>query len=598
MACKKLTMEGISLQRSASPALPAASHRDVQVLAANGVDTIYTLSGGHVAPVYVAAEQRGMKVVDVRHEVNCVFAADAHWRMCGVPGVAVVTAGPGVTNTITALQNAKMAESAVVLIAGATTTLLRGKGSLQDIDQIELLKPLVKYAASPQTVRAVMQELQRAFEVCLEGVPGPVFIELPVDIIYPMEAVLKNYMDGIPKSKSISARLIAAFISRHLHNLFHGVDNLVLPLPKPRRIVRPSLRDLAKVKNMLSKSARPVLLVGSQAMVNHREVDDFVAAVRQLGIPTFFAGMARGLLGESSEINFRHGRSKALKRCDLVILCGIFCDFRLQYGNIISKQAKVVAVNLSKEKGTLNRTPSLLLLSDPCAFMVDLMKLDIRTRPECSAWLKELRETDQAAEANIFEKSKKESADFVNPLDICIAANGFIDDKTILVMDGGDFVGTAAYTVKPRKVLSWLDPGAFGTLGVGAGFAMGAIMARKESQVMIFYGDGALGFSIPEFDTFVRHQMGIICIVGNDAGWTQILRDQEKILSLPTACNLTHADYHEVARGFGGRGFLVRSKQGFLQAMREAKQIAAGGCPVLINCLIARSDFREGSLSI
>mmetsp|Transcript_8791 Transcript_8791/g.29356 ORF Transcript_8791/g.29356 Transcript_8791/m.29356 type:complete len:540 (+) Transcript_8791:344-1963(+) len=539
-----------------------------------------------------------MKVVDVRHEVNCVFAADAHWRMCGVPGVAVVTAGPGVTNTITALQNAKMAESAVVLIAGATTTLLRGKGSLQDIDQIALLKPLVKYAASPKTVREVMEQLQKAFNVCLEGVPGPVFIELPVDIMYPMEAVLKTYMDGMPKGKSISARLISAYVSRHLNNLFQGVEDLVLPVRQPRKIVRPSRSHLKRVQDMLNKSSRPILLVGSQAMINHGELHDFVQAVRQLRIPTFFGGMARGLLGDASEFNFKHGRSQALKRCDMVILCGIFCDFRLQYGNIINNKAKVVSVNLSREKGTLNRTPSLFLLSDPCAFLVDLMNLDIRIRPECSAWLMDLQEADRAAEAKIHDKSRKEIPDYVNPLDICISANQFIDEHTILVMDGGDFVGTAAYTVKPRKVLSWLDPGAFGTLGVGAGFAMGAMMARKKAEVMIFYGDGALGFSIPEFDTFVRHKMGVICIVGNDAGWTQILRDQEKILALPTACNLTYADYHEVAQGFGGKGFLVRSKEGFLQAMKAAKQIAAGGCPVLINCLIARSDFREGSLSI
>lgn len=270
-----------------------------RVLRNHGVEHLFTLCGGHISPILVSAKREGIRVIDVRDEAAAVFAADAMARLTGIPGVAAVTAGPGLTNTVTAVKNAQLAQSPLILIGGATATFLKGRGSLQDIDQMALMKPHVKRAMRIAKLRDLVPQLELAFAVARTDVPGPVFIELPVDLLYDETLVRDWYRQasGEGKAKGLSARALQWYLRRHVNDLF--VDgNLIAPgrpHPTPRREAPAEQIDQAAV--YLRRTQRPVLLVGSQAMLCACEMYDMVGAVEKLGVPVYLAGAARGLLG-------------------------------------------------------------------------------------------------------------------------------------------------------------------------------------------------------------------------------------------------------------------------------------------------------------
>lgn len=571
--------------------------RVAEVLKAHGVPFLFTLCGGHISPILVGAKKRGIRVVDVRHEVNAVFAADAVARLTGIPGVAAVTAGPGVANTITAIKNAQMAQSPLVLLGGATATMLRGRGSLQDIDQLALIRPHVKWAARPDRLREVIPAMMDAFRIARSGVPGPVFVELAVDLLYEESVVREWYAAKTDKpNKTLFEQAQSLYIKGHLKQLFWGAEGQPIQKPGPAAPILaldPQVRDAAR---LLEKAQRPMMVLGSQTLLHPEKTGALVAAIEKLGIPVYLSGMARGLLGAQHALQLRHKRREALKQSDLVILCGVPADFRLDYGSHLSR-TKVIGVNLSEEDLNKNRKPELGVLADPCHFLLSLANYLPATSREGSGWLDDLRKRDQAREVEI-DKMGEEAVPFLNPLQFCRALDAQLTPGSVLIGDGGDFVATAAYTVSPRGPLSWLDPGVFGTLGVGAGFALGAKLVRPEADVIILYGDGAAGFSLMEFDTFVRHKLGVIAVIGNDGGWTQIARDQVTTLGDDVGTVLGYVDYHKVAEGFGARGIRVDTPQQMHDAIAETLASARGGSPVLLNAILGKSEFRKGSISI
>ena len=323
------------------------------VLQRHGVRFLFTLCGGHISPILVGAKARGIRVIDVRHEVTAVFAADAVSRLTGVPGVAAVTAGPGVTNTITAIKNAQLAQSPLILLGGATATLLRGRGALQDIDQMALISPHVKLAIAVKKVRDLGPALSRAFRVAQEGVPGPVFIECPVDLLYDQKTVREmSGREGARGDEGAAGRRPSAHHPRAPRaNLPRGGARLVARSRSRRLPTKPAERDVARAAELLRKAKRPVVLLGSQATLGGPERARRVAeAIERLGVPAYLSGMARGLLGRRHSLFFRHNRAKALKEADLVILAGVPCDFRLNYGLSITRKARVVALNRERAR--------------------------------------------------------------------------------------------------------------------------------------------------------------------------------------------------------------------------------------------------------
>jgi acetolactate synthase-1/2/3 large subunit len=567
-------------------------------LAAHGVRFLFTLCGGHISPILVGAKNRDIRVIDVRHEATAVFAADAVARLTGVPGVAAVTAGPGCTNTITAVKNAQLAQSPVIVLGGATGTILKGRGALQDIDQMSLFEPHVKWAVSVERVRDLEGILYGAFHRAQDGVPGPVFVECPVDLLYGEELVRDMYGAKATqgRSRNLGDRALRWVLQRHVRRLFAGAGSRgLLPVESPES-PEPSPSRLKKVRRYLKSARKPVLMVGSQALLDPGRVSGLASAVESLGIPVFLTGMARGLLGRGHRLQVRHQRRRALRRADLVILAGVPCDFRLDYGRQISRRAKLVAVNRDESEIDRNRRPNLGVVADPGAFLKGLATIS-GAGSGWDPWLDELRERDRERHDDIVERSG-ETTDFVNPLALVREIEDSVAEDSVLVVDGGDFVATASYVVSPRSPLSWLDPGVFGTLGVGAGFALGAKLCRPEAEVWVLYGDGSAAFSLAEFDTFVRHDLPVIAVVGNDASWAQIARDQVELLDDDVGTVLRRTDYDVVAAGYGGEGLRLHQPSDMAEVIGAAKTEAASGRPVLINALLGKSDFRKGSISV
>jgi thiamine pyrophosphate-dependent acetolactate synthase large subunit-like protein len=570
-----------------------------EALRRQGVTFFFALCGGHISPILVSAQLGGIRVIDVRHEATAVFAADATARLTGVPGVAAVTAGPGATNTITAVKNAQLAQSPVVLLGGATATLLKGRGALQDIDQMALFRPHVKEAIAVRRLRDLVPALDRAFAVAASGVPGPVFVECPVDLLYDEGVVRQWYVAKAAGAGSPGLReaVLDWYIHRHLERLFAGVDGTLPPrlLPDPAPVPDPG--QVAKAAAFLARAERPVLVIGSQALLSPGEAQALADAVGLLGLPVYLSGMARGLLGPDHPLQLRHRRKEALREADFVILAGTPCDFRLDYGRHISSRAVVVSANRSRDDLVRNRRPRLGVLAAPDLFLRALGGASRRPGPAIETWIQALRARDESREAEIRVLADAHS-DGVNPLRLCRAIDKALAPDSVVVADGGDFVSTASYIVRPRRPLSWLDPGAFGTLGVGAGFALGAKLCRPEADVWILYGDGSAGYTLSEFDTFVRHGVNVIAVVGNDAAWSQIAREQVELLKDDVGTVLRPTDYHRVAEGFGAKGLQISGPEDAHSVLARARGLARQGSPVLVNALIGKTDFRKGSISM
>jgi acetolactate synthase-like protein len=575
------------------------------VLVRHGVRFLFTLCGGHISPILVAAKARGIRVVDTRHEATAVFAADAVARLTGVPGVAAVTAGPGVTNTITALENARLAQSPLVLLGGATATLLRGRGALQDIDQLALVRPHVKSARRASRVRDLAPLLEEAFRLAVEGVPGPVFLECPVDLLYPEPLVREWYgAKSGGGGKSLAARAERWYVNRHVERLFAGTDG---GGAGPRRSDArgaperdPDEACVRRAAALLSRAERPLLLVGSQALAlgGAAGAAALAADVRALGVPAYLSGMARGLLGTADPLQLRHRRKEALREADLVLLAGVPCDFRLDYGRHVGRGATLVAANLSAREARLNRRPELLAVGHPARFVGALARALEGPHPDWRAWTASLRARDAARDAEIAVEAAAPSEGGLNPLAVCHGLERALGEDSIVVADGGDFVATAAYILRPRRPLAWLDPGAFGTLGVGAGFALGAKLVRPETDVWIVYGDGSVGYSLVEADTFTRHGLGIAALIGNDAGWTQIARDQVDVLHDAVGTVLAPTDYERAAEGLGAHGLRLAEGDDVETVLTQARSLARAGRAVYVNAHIGRTAFRKGSLSM
>ncbi|MEO7734599.1 MAG: thiamine pyrophosphate-binding protein [Kofleriaceae bacterium] len=569
-----------------------------EVLARHGVTHLFTLCGGHISPILTGAQARGLRVVDVRDEANAVFAADAVARMSGTIGVAAVTAGPGVTNTITAVKNAQMAQTPLVIFGGATATLLKGRGSLQDIDQMSIMKPITKWATTVKTVPALGPVVERACQLAVEGVPGPVFIEVPVDLLYPEATVREWYAKeaGLGKAKGIGAKAIELYIRGHLYRQFRAPAMPEVHLPTKL----PNLRNdggLEKAAEAIKNAQRPVIVVGSQALVGVQDPARVARALGMLGAPVFLGGMARGLLGRTHELQLRHNRGAALKQADVIVVCGFPFDFRLGYGKGMNREATVIAANLSSHELRKNKKPDIAIEQHAGDFLVAVADRISSAGDRWRGWLDQLRATEQVRDTEIQGKAQQ-AGELIDPVHFFLRMEEAMAEDAVLVVDGGDFVATASYIVRPRAPLSWLDPGVFGTLGVGGGFALGATMVRPGKEVWLVWGDGSSAYSLAEFDSYVRHGVAPIAVIGNDASWMQIAREQVEVLGTSLGCDLRRSDYHKVAEGYGGVGLLLTDASRVDGVLAEAKAIAKTGRPVCINVHLRKTDFRKGSISM
>ena len=567
------------------------------VLKEFGVGHLYTLCGGHISPIYVEAEKQGIRIVDVRDEASAVFGADASARLTGIPGIAAVTAGPGVTNAITPLKNAQMAQTPLLLMGGATATLLRGRGALQDIDQMALVRPHVKFAARVTLLKDMAPLLRRALIIAQSGVPGPVFLEMPVDLLYDEPIVREMYgQKSSGSGKSLVEKATQWYINRHVNRLFSGAES-----PAPAQIlvrgqVVVSADSLRRARAILQKCAKPVMILSSGALLSPQNAKQLAAAVGQLGIPVYLSGMARGLLGREHPLQCRHNRKQALREADVVLLMGVPVDFRLDYGLHLNRNAVKIAVNRSRQELNKNLKAQVSVLYDPAQWLISLAA-EKGSLPGWENWKKTLQEREEQREKSIDETAAQQVAG-VNPVALFRAWDQVLPENSVLIADGGDFAATAAYTLKPRKPLGWLDPGAFGTLGVGGGFALGAALQYPGDYIWIIFGDGSAAYSLMEFDTFTKMGLKVCAVIGNNGSWEQIARDQVPMLGRATATVLPKSDYHKIASAFGAAGERVESTGDFVAALKRARESMDRGIPYVINAIIGSTPFRQGSISM
>jgi len=562
---------------------------------AHGITHVFTLTGGHISPILVECERSGIKVIDTRHEVTAVYAADAMARLSGKVGIALVTSGPGLTNTITAVENAHLAESPLLLISGAAPLVQHNRGALQDIDHAGLMKTVTKYSKKVFAVRDIVPEIKKAIKIALSGVPGPVFLEIPYDVLYSYEHVKQAL---VPSGTKVSfpvgnislwrreCQLNDIFCNAWTNKYSYEDFNDAYYAPLEPSIPKYCCCQFKKAEELVANAKKPMLVLGSQVMLPPVKAEELRDAVLKLNMPTFMSGMARGLLSDkdseqtNKNIQFRFVRKQALKEADLIIIAGLPVDFRIGFGRGFNPKAKIIAVNRSKEALNMNTDiywePTVKVHSDCGIFLRDLAQSEKVAKAEFPAeFVASLRKSELEEKAKLAKKvtdaQNVESIGKVNPLVFLSKLNERMEQirareqkEIIIVADGGDFIGTAAKFFWPTKPLHWLDPGLFGTLGVGGGFALAAKLLANENNVnadvWLLYGDGTAGYSIAEVDTFVRHKLQVNICIGNDSCWAQVCRQQKPLFDgSDVACPLEDRHYEVVGAGYGGKGLLIGS---------------------------------------
>ncbi|MCB1154351.1 MAG: hypothetical protein H6684_00835 [Deltaproteobacteria bacterium] len=521
-----------------------------QAIAQAGVKCVYTLCGGHVAPIYIGLKMSGVDIVDMRHEAAAAHAADAYGRLTGVPGVAIVTAGPGITNAVTGIANAYEAESPMVVIGGKVGMARLNQASLQEMDQLALMDSITKWRECVYDTARIPEYLARAFHIASTGRRGPVFLEIPIDLL--LQQAESKHPGPAPVNPD---------------------EGLSLPNPA----------DIETLAGWLNEAKKPVIMGGAAIHWDnaHEALDAFA---RQTGIPIYLNGLGRGTL-PSTHPNFcSRTRKKALSSGDLIITLGADADFRLGYGRGFNPDAKVVQVDPDAFRVRFNVQPDLFLIGNARLTLQHLTKALSGMAPKTD-WLEELRAQEDVALDGL--KDELESDIYpVNPNRFGNEVAKVVDADTIVVGDGGNIVAATSKFVPLFGPGRWMDPGKFGCLGVGMPFAIAAQQLNPDKKVLVVFGDGSVGFNGFEIDTAVRFKMPIVGIVGNDAAWTQIRAAQLEAAGeeFAVATQLAPTRYDQFCVGLGGLGYHVESADQIAPTLEKAfEEARAQGKPAIIN---------------
>jgi acetolactate synthase-1/2/3 large subunit len=514
------------------------------------VDTMFTLSGAHVFPLYDAAvkSEQPMRLIDVRHEQTAVFAAEALAKLTRKAGLAVLTAGPGITNGVSAITTAWFNGSPLLVLGGRAPAARWGAGALQELDHPPLLAPVTKHASTVTAVADIPGAVDRALESATSAHRGPVFLDVPMDELF-------------------------------------GQAEVELPAaPKPVRL-QPDPDDLTRVAELLGSAARPVLVLGSDVWADGAE-EAALRLTETLGLPVVANGMGRGILPAGHALLVTRARAQALGQADLVVVAGTPLDFRLGYGAFGGRDGGPPAqvVHLADAPTQLaghvrlaaSAAGDLTLVLDG---LVAAWAEQLR-RPTYTDWVATMRGTAEAAVAADAELLTSDAAP-IHPARIYGELLRRLDDDAVVIGDGGDFVSFAGRFVEPKRPGGWLDPGPYGCLGTGLGYAIAARLARPSAQVVLLLGDGAAGFSLMDVDTLVRHNLPVVIVCGNNGCWGLEKHPMRMLYGYDVAADLQpECRYDEVARALGGGGELVRRPDEIGPALDRA---FAAGVPYLVN---------------
>jgi acetolactate synthase-1/2/3 large subunit len=512
-------------------------------LRAFGVREMFTLSGGHVFPLYDAFHGAGLPIYDVRHEQSAVFAAEAVAKLQRRPGLAVLTAGPGVTNGISGLTSAFFNASPVLVLGGRAPQFRWGSGSLQEFDHVPLVTPITKYAATAAATASIPGEITAALTSALTAHRGPVFLDLPLEVAFSTAESAEPGEPAVP-------------------------------------VIEPDPDDVAKAAALLAAAERPVIIAGSDVWGGDA-IEELRAAAEALQVPVFTNGMGRGALPPGHPLAFAKARRAALNEADVVAVIGTPLDFRLGFGEFGAAQVVHVvdapsqrATHVSaavSPAGDLRR-----ILAGFCAFSGDH-----------ADWIEGLRAAEDAGRARDAEAMAADS-DPIKPARVYGELRKILADDAVTIGDGGDFVSYAGRYLEPARPGTWLDPGPYGCLGTGMGYAMGARVTYPGRQICVLLGDGAAGFSLMDAESLVRQGLPVVMVVGNNGIWGLEKHPMRAMYGYDVAADLQPGlRYDEVVRALGGAGETVAQPAEIGPALERA---FASGVPYLVNVLTDPAD--------
>jgi acetolactate synthase-1/2/3 large subunit len=541
------TAEDTLKRKSRDADVISGGHLVARALKNEGVDTIFTLCGGHIIDIYDGCIDEGIRIIDVRHEQVAAHAADGYARQTGRLGCVVTTAGPGCTNAVTGIATAFRSESPVLHIGGQGALTQHKMGSLQDLPHVDMMSPITKFAATVPSTERVADMVSMAAREAFNGAPGPVYLEIPRD-------VLDREVD---------------------------TGKAVVPKPGHYRASTRSLgdpRDIEKLADILVNSERPAVLYGQQVWTA-RGHEEAVALLRGLDIPGYFNGASRGLLPPGDPHHFDRTRSNAFAEADVIVIVGTPFDFRMGYGRRISTKLKLVQIDLDYRTVGKNRDIDLGIVGHPGAILGAVLqaasgRLKHDKRQARQQWMKKLMAAEEAATEKLMPLFKSNNQP-IHPYRVAYELNEFLADNTIYIGDGGDVVTISAQAVRPRRPGQWMDPGALGSLGVGTGFAIAAGLAQPDKEVLCYYGDGSFGMTAFDMETANRFGVPYIAVVGNNSAMNQIRYGQlakygEERGNVGNL--LGDVPFGKFAEMLGGYGEEVRDPAQIAPALRRARE--------------------------
>jgi acetolactate synthase-1/2/3 large subunit len=514
-------------------------------LKAHGISKLFTLSGGHLFSIYDGCREEGIDIVDVRHEQSAAFAAEGWAKATRQPGVCALTAGPGVTNGMSGMASALMNGSPMLALGGRAPAGRWGMGSLQEIDHIPFVAPLTKLARTAESTAAIPGLVDEALRVALEPPSGPTFLDFPMDQVF-MEASVDADAPG--------------------------------SLPDPTALPSADGDALDRAAELLRGAERPVVMAGTGLYWAHGE-NALRALCEELQIPVFLNGLARGCVAADHPMFFSRARGTGLKGADVALVIGVPMDFRLGFGGSFGEETQLIVVGSAAPEREHPREVAAELYGGVAGTLDALRSAG---GPDRSAWVKELRAVEnekRAAEQDDLTDGRSP----LHPMRVYGELAQVLDRNAVVIGDGGDFVSFAGRMIETYEPGCWMDPGPYGCLGAGPGAALAAKIAHPDRQVCLLLGDGAFGFSGLEFDTFVRHNIPVVGVMGNNGIWALEKHPMEFLYGYSVAADLQPGlRYDEVVRALGGHGELVDSADELRPALERA---FASGKPALVNVL-------------
>jgi acetolactate synthase-1/2/3 large subunit len=515
-----------------------------QRLKAYGVSNLFTLSGGHLFSIYDGCREEGIAIVDTRHEQAAAFAAEGWAKATRQPGVCALTAGPGVTNGMSALGSAMKNNSPMLVLGGRAPAMRWGQGSLQEIDHVPFVAPLTKLARTAGSTAEIPGLVDEALRATLEPPPGPAFLDFPLDHVF---------MEAEPSAEPAA-------------------------LPDPRAL--PAADGVEQAIELLRGAERPAIMAGTGLYWAHGE-EALEALCAELQVPVLLNGLARGCVPADHPCFFSRARGAALKGADVALVVGVPMDFRLGFGGSFGDDTKIVVIGDAPPEHPHPREVAAELYGGVAATL-DALRDGAVGGPDRSGWITELRGVENEKRAAEQEELQDERAP-LHPMRLYSELQQVLDRTAIVIGDGGDFVSYAGRVIETYEPGCWMDPGPYGCLGSGPGYAIAAKVARPDRQVCLLLGDGAFGFGGMEFDTMVRHGLPVVGVMGNNGIWALEKHPMEFLYGYSVAADLQpELRYDKVVEALGGHGELVTKPAELKPALERA---FASGKPALVNVL-------------